>query len=79
MRRHFLSLLACLMVFAMSQSAFAQKGRAPIVLNEVKIVGRVQRPAAAQIVARIRPKIALAEIRRPFVSKIEEVVDKEPF
>ncbi|MCL2825100.1 MAG: hypothetical protein FWD57_14010 [Polyangiaceae bacterium] len=50
-----------------------------ITLNEVTIVGRVQRPIAAVDVAKIRPRITLSEVRHSTVPKIEEVITKDPF
>ena len=68
-----------LAVLAMSTAASAQtKGRV-ITLNEVTIVGRVQRPIAAVDVARIRPRITLSEVREPFLDRIEDAIYKEPF
>lgn len=50
-----------------------------ITLADITIVGRVQKPVAAIDVAKIRPKVALAELRQPFVDRIEEAIFKEPF
>lgn len=60
-------------------AAAQNKGGRVITLNEVTIVGRVQRPIAAVDVARIRPNIALSEIKQPFVRRIQEAIYKEPF
>jgi hypothetical protein len=56
-----------------------QKPGRVITLNEVTIVGRVQRPIAAVDVARIRPRITLSELRQPFLDRIEEAIYKDPF
>jgi hypothetical protein len=73
---------------AVSASAFAQDqtpqratGKAQNVLQigEITIVGRVQKPIAAVDVAKIQPKLTLAELRQPFLERIEEAVRKDPF
>jgi hypothetical protein len=48
-------------------------------IGEITIVGRVQKPVAAVDVAKIQPKLTLAELRQPFLDKIEEAVHREPF
>jgi len=48
-------------------------------IGEITIVGRVQKPIAAVDVAKIQPKLTLAELRQPFLDRIEEAVSKEPF
>jgi hypothetical protein len=48
-------------------------------IGEITIVGRVQKPIAAVDVAKIQPKLTLAELRQPFLDRIEEVVRKDPF
>ncbi len=68
-----------LLLVTTASTAFAQKPGRVITLNEVTIVGRVQRPIAAVDVARIRPKITLSELRQPFLGRIEEAIYKEPF
>ncbi len=79
MRKLGLATAIALIVVSAGTSASAQNKGRVITLNEVKIVGRVQRPIAAVDVARIRPKITLSEVRQPFLDKIEEAVFKEPF
>ncbi len=54
-----------------------QKG--PLTIGEVTIVGRVQKPVAAVDVSKIQPKLTLAELRQPFLERIEEAARKEPF
>lgn len=68
-----------LIVASTAATASAQKPGRVITLNEVTIVGRVQRPIAAVDVARIRPKITLSEVRQPFLDRIEKAIYKEPF
>jgi hypothetical protein len=48
-------------------------------IGEITIVGRVQKPIAAVDVAKIQPKLTLAELRQPFLDRIEEATRKDPF
>jgi hypothetical protein len=48
-------------------------------VGEITIVGRVQKPIAAVDVAKIQPKLTLAELRQPFLDRIEEAVRQDPF
>ena len=50
-----------------------------ITLAEVTITGRIQKPIAAVDVSRITPKLTLAELRQPFLDRIEQAVYKDPF
>jgi hypothetical protein len=63
----------------LSPPAAAQKKSRVITISEVTIVGRVQKPIAAVDVSRIQPKLTLAELRRPFVDRIEKAISKDPF
>ena len=63
-------------------AATAQTGTAKgrvVTISEVTIVGRVQKPIAAVDVSRIQPKLTLAELRQPFIHRIEKALLKEPF
>jgi hypothetical protein len=63
-------------------SAAHAEGKGPsnvLQIGEITIVGRVQKPIAAVDVAKIEPKLTLAELRQPFLDRIEEAVHKEPF
>jgi hypothetical protein len=74
--------LAAVALFAglsTSQVAVAQETGRVITLAEITIVGRVQKPVAAVDVSRLRPKLTLSELRRPFVYRIELVVRSDPF
>ena len=53
--------------------------RGVITLAEVTITGRVQKPIAAVDVSRISPKLTLAELRQPFLDRIEQAIFKDPF
>jgi len=46
---------------------------------ETTIVGRVQKPFALAEVSRIAPKLTLAELRQPFLDRIEEAIVHDPF
>ncbi len=59
--------------------AFAQQKGGVITINEVTIVGRVQKPVASVDVSKIQPKLTLAELRQPFLDRIEEAARKDPF
>ncbi len=67
-------------VLSLASSALAQqkKGRV-ITISEVTIVGRVQKPIAAVDVSRIQPKLTLAELKQPFVDRIEKSISRDPF
>ena len=59
--------------------ASAQKKPRVVTISEVTIVGRVQKPIAAVDVSRIQPKLTLAELRQPFLDRIEKAISKDPF
>ncbi len=48
-------------------------------ISEVTIVGRVQKPIAAVDVSRIQPKLTLAQLRQPFIGRIEKALYSDPF
>jgi hypothetical protein len=68
--------LAALLVASV---ASAQKKTRVITISEVTIVGRVQKPIAAVDVSRIQPKLTLAELKQPFVDRIEKSISRDPF
>lgn len=80
-----LATLTALALFTLGASALAQekgkdnKQRGVITLAEVTITGRIQKPIAAVDVSRIQPKLTLAELRQPFLDRIEQAVFKDPF
>lgn len=53
--------------------------RGTILLAEVTITGRIQKPIAALDVSRIQPKLTLAELRQPFLERIEKAIYSDPF
>ncbi|MFO0762303.1 MAG: hypothetical protein U0359_38040 [Byssovorax sp.] len=59
------------------KGAAAQRG--VITLAEVTITGRIQKPIAAVDVSRISPKLTLAELRQPFLDRIEQAIFSDPF
>jgi hypothetical protein len=63
---------------ATTASADSAKGRV-VTISEVTIVGRVQKPIAAVDVSRIQPKLTLAELRQPFLERIEKAISRDPF
>lgn len=73
------SWLATALALSLASSASAQKKGRVITISEVTIVGRVQKPIAAVDVSRIQPKLTLAELRQPFLSRIEKVISRDPF
>lgn len=66
-------------VLGVAGDASAQQKGGVITINEVTIVGRVQKPVASVDVSKIQPKLTLAELRQPFLDRIEEAAKKEPF
>ncbi|HYP97745.1 MAG TPA: hypothetical protein VER96_03655 [Polyangiaceae bacterium] len=76
-----LVLRSCVLVSALvvSSSAFGQKKGRVVTISEVTIVGRVQKPIAAVDVSRIQPKLTLAELRQPFLDRIEKAIYNDPF
>ena len=81
------TMVATLVAFALvsvGATASAQdKGkssqRGVITLAEVTITGRIQKPIAAVDVSRIQPKLTLAELRQPFLERIEKAIYSDPF
>jgi hypothetical protein len=74
----FLSVLGTTGV-AWAQDKPAKPQQGVLQVGEITIVGRVQKPIAAVDVAKIQAKLTLAELRQPFLDRIEEVVRKDPF
>lgn len=70
--------IACALVLLPSLASAQQKGRV-VTISEVTIVGRVQKPIAAVDVSRIQPKLTLAELRQPFIHRIEKAIYQDPF
>lgn len=68
-----------LVAVASGDASAQQKGGGVITINEVTIVGRVQKPVASVDVSKIQPKLTLAELRQPFLDRIEDAARKDPF
>lgn len=65
---------------APEQAAAQGGGKSRVVtISEVTIVGRIQKPIAAVDVSRIQPRLTLAELRQPFLRRIEDAVYRSPF
>ena len=89
MKRTSLSIVAFVLLLAPAALAQDQGGNSAqrqvkqqqgvLQVGEITIVGRVQKPIAAVDVAKIQPKLTLAELRQPFLDRIEEAVHKDPF
>ena len=83
--RKMMAALTALALVSASADALAQdkgkdtKQRGVITLAEVTITGRIQKPIAAVDVSRIAPKLTLAELRQPFLDRIEQAIYKDPF
>lgn len=71
--------LVLLAVLVSAAPALAQKKGRVVTISEVTIVGRVQKPIAAVDVSRIQPKLTLAELRQPFLDRIEKAIYHDPF
>jgi hypothetical protein len=74
----FAAALAPSVALAQAPLGGSQKGRV-VTISEVTIVGRVQKPIAAVDVSRIQPKLTLAELRQPFLHRIEKAIYNDPF
>jgi hypothetical protein len=67
------------LVWLMPAVGSAQAKKRVITISEVTIVGRVQKPIAAVDVSRIQPKLTLAEVKQPFMDRIEKALYRAPF
>jgi hypothetical protein len=70
--------LVVVLILAAPAAAQPRKGRV-VTISEVTIVGRIQKPIAAVDVSRIQPKLTLAELRQPFLQRIEDAIYRAPF
>lgn len=50
-----------------------------VVLNTVKISGRIQTPLAAVEITRLEPKLTLSELRPTFTDRISRAVAHDPY
>ncbi len=74
-----LAFAACVPSVAWAQDKAPKPQQGVLQVGEITIVGRVQKPIAAVDVAKIQAKLTLAELRQPFLDRIEEAVRKDPF
>ncbi len=79
LRKLVVSLAFAVLGVSSASDALAQQKGGVITINEVTIVGRVQKPVASVDVSKIQPKLTLAELRQPFLDRIEEAARKDPF
>lgn len=79
MKQSLLASAVLLALLGVSSGAFGQKKGRVVTISEVTIVGRVQKPIAAVDVSRIQPKLTLAELRQPFLDRIEKAIYHDPF
>lgn len=80
--RFVVALVACGAAVGLGRVAHADGAKVEkgvLQIGEITIVGRVQKPIAAVDVAKIQPKLTLAELRQPFLDRIEEATRKDPF
>jgi hypothetical protein len=79
---HLATIIAAAVLVLAPTQAHAQEtkpGGRVITISEVTIVGRVQKPIASVDVNKIQPKLTLAELRQPFLDRIEAATQKDPF
>jgi hypothetical protein len=77
--RALLTLALGLLLMAVAIPAAAQAKSRVVTISEVTIVGRVQKPIAAVDVSRIQPRLTLAELKQPFIDRIEKALYHDPF
>jgi hypothetical protein len=66
-------------VSLLSTTARAEEDDDIVTVREITIVGRIQKPIVAVDVSRIQPKMTLAELRQPFLDRIERAIFRAPF
>ncbi|NUO50577.1 MAG: hypothetical protein HOV80_17115 [Polyangiaceae bacterium] len=80
MKKILVATFLALPLFATATAHAQEKsGRGVITLAEVTITGRIQKPIAAVDVSRLQPKLTLAELRQPFLERIEKAIYRDPF
>ena len=79
MKKLVIGFAAFALVTLPTSEASAQQKGGVITIGEVTIVGRVQKPIASVDVSKIQPKLTLAELRQPFLDRIEEATQHDPF
>ncbi len=76
--------VVCALLLAAGSARAQDKGQVKaqagvLQVGEITIVGRVQKPVAAAIVGKIELRLTLAELKQPFLGRIEAAVRKDPF
>jgi hypothetical protein len=79
MNSRVISLVLGLAVSVASSPVRAEEDDEVVKVREITIVGRIQKPIVAVDVSRIQPKMTLAELRQPFLDRIEEAIYHAPF
>jgi hypothetical protein len=80
MKKLVVGLIAIAVIGLATSPAQAQEKKGGVItIGEVTIVGRVQKPIASVDVSKIQPKLTLAELRQPFLDRIEEATQHDPF
>ena len=80
LKTSFVTLIAALLLGLGAGKAFAADPKKGVItLREIEIVGRVQKPIESVDVGMIPVKLTLAEMRQPFLDRIEEAVQHDPF
>ena len=77
--KHIAAALVAIAVMGLGSSASAQEKGRVITITEITIVGRVQKPIASVDVNKIQPKLTLAELKQPFLDRIEAATKSDPF
>lgn len=73
------SLVLAATAAARPASAQDKPKKGVIELAEVVIKGRIQKPVASVDVNRIQPSLTLAELKQPFLEKVEQAIYRDPF
>ena len=71
------AVVAIMLVLGMASSAWAERKK--IVLGEITVEGRRQKPQAFYILQRQSLNFDGLELKKSFVPKIEKSVEKQPF
>jgi hypothetical protein len=80
LKTSFVALVAAGLLGQGGRKAFAADPKKGVItLREIEIVGRVQKPIESVDVGMIPVKLTLAEMRQPFLDRIEEAVQHDPF
>lgn len=77
--RSFAVVLVALSIALPASAQRKSAGGGAITISEITIVGRVPKPVAAVDVSKIQPKLALAELKQPFLERIEAATKRAPF